>query len=92
MRKHSSAQTHFLDIIIRQRTPILQLLAGEDQTLLVGGDALFVLYLRLYVVDGVGGLDFEGDGFAREGFDEAGFVRLLRLMWRRKGGLHLHWG
>ena len=66
-----SDPTHLLNIIIRQRTPILQLLPGEDQTLLVRRDALLVLDLGLDVVDGVGGFDFEGDGFAREGLDEA---------------------
>ena len=69
-----------MDIIIRQRPPILQLLAREDQALLVGRDAFFVLNLRFHIVDGVRGLDFEGDGFAREGFYEAG-VRGLDLCW-----------
>ena len=62
-----------MDIIIRQRPPVLQLLAREDQPLLIGRDAFFILDLRLYIVDGVRGLDFEGDGFAREGFYEAEF-------------------
>ena len=63
--------TYLLDIVVRQRTAILQLLPGEDQTLLVRRDAFFVLDLGLDIVNGVGGFDFEGDGFAREGFDEA---------------------
>lgn len=65
-----------MNIIIRQRPPILQLFPGEDQTLLVGRDALFVLNLGFNIVDGVGGFDFEGDGFAGEGFDEAFFLRM----------------
>ena len=68
-----SKTPHLLNIIIRQRAPILQLLSGEDQTLLVGGNALFVLDLGLDIVDCVGGFDFEGDGFSREGFHEAVF-------------------
>lgn len=63
--------THLLDIIIRQRTPILQLFPGEDQPLLVRRDALLILDLRLDIVDGVGRFDLEGDGLAGEGFDEA---------------------
>lgn len=59
-----------LNIVVRQRTPVLQLLPGEDQPLLVRRDALLVLDLGLDVVDGVGGFDFEGDGFTRQGFDE----------------------
>ncbi len=62
---------YLLDVVIAQSPSIFQLLPGEDQTLLVGWDTLFVLDFRLHIVDCVGGLDFEGDGFAREGFDEA---------------------
>jgi hypothetical protein len=47
------------------------LLAREDQSLLVWGNTLFILDLRLNVVDSVRRLDFEGYGFAREGLDEA---------------------
>ena len=53
-----------LDVVIRQGAAVLELLAGEDETLLVGGDALLVLDLGLDVVNGVGGLDVESDGLA----------------------------
>ena len=66
-------ETHLLDIIIRQRPPVLQLLAREDQPLLIGRDAFFILDLRLDIVDRIRGFDFEGDGFTRESFYEAGF-------------------
>lgn len=59
-----------LDIVVGQGSSILELFAGENQTLLIRGDALLVLDLRLDVVDGVAGLDIEGDGLTREGFDE----------------------
>lgn len=62
---------YLLDVVIAQGPSIFQLFPGEDQTLLVGWDTLFVLDFRLDIVDCVRGLDFEGDGFAREGFDEA---------------------
>jgi hypothetical protein len=62
---------YLLDVVVAQGTAIFELLAGEDETLLVRRDAFFVLDLGLDVVDCVGGLDFEGDGFAREGLDEA---------------------
>jgi len=61
-----------LDVVIAQGAPVFELLAGEDQALLVGGDAFFVLDLGLDVVDCVAGFDFEGYGLAGEGFDEAG--------------------
>ena len=61
-----------MDIVVGQRTPVLQLLAGEDQPLLVRRDTLLILNFGFDIVDGVGGFDFEGDGFTREGFYEAG--------------------
>ena len=59
-----------LDVVVREGAAILKLLAGEDQALLVGGDALLVLNLGLDVIDGVGGLDLEGNGLSCQGLDE----------------------
>merc|ERR1712111_56671 len=59
-----------LDVVVGKSTAILELLAGEDESLLVGWDTLLVLDLGLDCIDGVGGLDLEGDGLAREGLDE----------------------
>jgi len=59
-----------LDVIIREGTAILKLLAGEDQALLVWGNALLVLDLRFDIVDCVRGLHLEGDGLSGEGLDE----------------------
>lgn len=42
-----------LNVVVRQCTPILQLLACENQTLLVWGNTLFVLNLGLHIVDSV---------------------------------------
>jgi len=42
-----------LDVVVREGAAVFQLLAGEDEALLVGGDALLVLNLGLDVVDGV---------------------------------------
>ena len=44
-----------LDVVIRESTAILELLSGEDETLLIRGNSLLVLNLSLDVVDGVGG-------------------------------------
>ena len=60
----------FLDVVIRQRAAIFQLFTRKDQTLLIRGDAFFVLDLGFDVLDGVGRFDIEGDGFTGEGFDE----------------------
>merc|ERR1711860_199014 len=60
----------FLDVVVGQGTSIFQLLAGKDQTLLIWRNSLLVLDLSLDIFSGVRGLHLEGDGFAREGFDE----------------------
>ena len=59
-----------LDVVVGEGAAVLELLASEDEALLIGRDALLVLDLGLNVVDGVGGLDLEGDGLAREGLNE----------------------
>merc|ERR1719232_540263 len=60
----------FLDVVVREGPAILELLAGKDQPLLVWGNTLLVLDLGFDILDGVTGLDLEGDGLAREGLDE----------------------
>jgi len=59
-----------LDVVIGQSTTILELLAREDQTLLVGRDAFLVLDLGFHILDGIAWLDLEGDGLPRESLDE----------------------
>ncbi|KAF7077754.1 hypothetical protein CFC21_082271 [Triticum aestivum] len=59
-----------LDVVVCQGAAILKLLAGKDQTLLVRGNALLVLDLRLHIVNGVRGLHLQGDGLAGERLDE----------------------
>ena len=54
-----------LDVVVGKGAAVLELLAGEDKTLLVRRDALLVLDLALHIVDGVGRLDLKGDGLAR---------------------------
>ena len=56
----------FLDVVVRESSPVLELLAGEDEALLIGRDAFFVLDLRFDVVDGITGFDFQGDGLSGE--------------------------
>ena len=66
-------------LLVAQGATILELFAGEDETLLVGGDALLVLDLGLDIVDGVRGLNLEGDGLSSESLNED----LHAEMWRR---------
>ena len=74
---HAAAQTQdqmesrlLLDVVVRKRAAVLELLAREDEALLIRGDALLVLDLLLHVLDRVRRLDVEGDGLARQGLDE----------------------
>jgi hypothetical protein len=59
-----------LDVVVRKRAAVLELLAGENETLLVRRDALLVLNLGLDVVDCVGRLDLKGNGLAGQRLDE----------------------
>ena len=59
-----------LDVIVRKGSAVLKLLSSEDESLLIGGDALLVLDLGLDVLNGVRRLNIEGDGLAGKGLDE----------------------
>ena len=74
---HTTTQTEdevkrrlLLNVVVAQRTAILKLLTSKDQALLVRGNALLVLNLRLDVLDRVRGLDLERDSLARQSLDE----------------------
>merc|ERR1711881_33252 len=68
--QHQVQRALLLDVVVRERAAVLELLAREDEALLVGRDALLVLDLRLHVLDRVAGLHVERDGLARERLDE----------------------
>ena len=51
-----------MDVVVGEGAAVFELFAGEDQTLLIRWDAFFILDLGLYIVDGIRGLDFKGDG------------------------------
>ena len=53
-----------LDVVVGKGTAVLELLSGEDQTLLIRGNSFLVLDLALNVVDGVARLDLKSDGLA----------------------------
>ena len=74
---HATAETEhqvqggfLLDVVVTEGAAIFKLLASEDQTLLIGRDALLVLDLSLDIIDSVRRLDLESDSFARKGLDE----------------------
>jgi hypothetical protein len=68
--QHQVERGLLLDVVVRQRAAILELLAREDETLLVRRDALLVLDLLLHVVDGVRSLIFERDRLAGHSLNE----------------------
>ena len=59
-----------LDVIVGEGASILELLSSENQTLLIGRNALLILNLRLDIIDSVARLNLEGDGLASEGLDD----------------------
>ncbi len=59
-----------LDVVVGEGAAVLELLTREDQSLLIRGDALLVLDLGLHGLNGVGGLNFQGDGLASQGLNE----------------------
>jgi hypothetical protein len=70
-KTENQVQSRFLlNVIVGESAAILELLASENQALLVRRDALLILNLRLDIVNSVAGLDLQGDGLARESLDE----------------------
>merc|ERR1711896_124897 len=74
---HASSQSEhkmegalLLDVVVGESSSVLELFASEDQPLLIWGDSLLVLDLGLDVLNGVRGLDLQGDGLTGEGLDE----------------------
>merc|ERR1711974_414320 len=59
-----------LDVVVGESSSVLQLLAGEDQSLLIWRNSLLVLDLSLDVLNAIRGLDLESDGLAGKSLDE----------------------
>jgi len=55
---------------VRKSSAVFQLLASEDETLLIRRNTLLVLNLGLYIVNAVGRFDFKGDSLASKSFDK----------------------
>ncbi len=53
-----------LNVVVRERAAVFELLAGEDQALLVRGNALLILNLGFDVLDRVGRLNLQRDRLA----------------------------
>ena len=60
----------FLNIVVSEGSAVFQLLATENQTLLINGDALLVLDLGFHAFNRVCRFHGEGVSLAREGLNE----------------------
>ena len=60
----------FLYIVVAQSSPILKLLSSKDEALLIRGNTFFILNLSLHILNGIWGLDVQGDGLASKGLNE----------------------
>lgn len=68
---HASTETEdqmksrfLLDVVIRERTAVFKLLSRKDQALLIRRNALLVLNLGLYIIDGIARLNLQSDGLS----------------------------
>jgi len=59
-----------LDVVVAESASVFELLASEDEALLVRGDAFLILDFGLHVLNGVALLHIEGDGLASKGLNE----------------------
>jgi len=59
-----------LDVVVAQGSAVFELLASEDQSLLIGGDALLVLDLSFHSLDSISGFNIKSDGLASQGLDK----------------------
>ena len=60
----------FLNVVVREGSAILELLAGEDESLLIGWDSLLVLNLGFNVFDGIRWLNVKSNGLSGESLNE----------------------
>ena len=68
--EHQVQSGLLLDVVVGKGATILELLASEDETLLIRWNSFLVLNLSLDVVDGVRWLNLESDGLTGERLDE----------------------
>ena len=68
--QHSLKSGLLLNVVVRQSTSILQLLAGQDQSLLIGKNSFLILNLGLYISYCIQGFNHERDNLPYKGFHE----------------------
>ena len=68
--QHQMQSGLLLDVIVAQSAPILQLLAGKDEALLVRWNALLVLNLALHILNSIAGLHIQSNSLASKSLNE----------------------
>merc|ERR1712013_281637 len=68
--EHKVKSRLLLDVVVAQGATILELLSGENETLLIRRNALFVLDLSLHVLNGIRWLYIKSNGLSCESLDE----------------------
>jgi len=68
--EHKMKSALLLDVVVREGSSILKLLASKDEPLLIRGNAFLILNLCLHILNGIRGLNLKGDGFPSKGLDE----------------------
>jgi hypothetical protein len=68
--EHQVQSRLLLDVVVGERAAVFQLLSGEDETLLIRGNTLLVLDLRLHVVDRIRRLNFQRNCLSGKRLDE----------------------
>ena len=66
----AGSQFGSLNVVVGEGSAILELLSGEDKTLLIRRDALLVLDLGLDIVDGVRRFHLKGDSLSGKGLNK----------------------
>jgi hypothetical protein len=69
-----------LDVVIRKGTTVFELLSRKDEALSIGRNALLVLDLLFYIVDGISRLDFECNRLTSQSLDEDLHCRCVILV------------
>ena len=59
-----------LDVVIAKGAAVLQLLSGENQSLLIRGNTFLILNLGLDIVNGIRRFNIKGDGLSSKGLYE----------------------
>jgi len=68
--QHEMQSRLLLDVVVGEGSAIFKLFSCKNESLLIWGNSFLVLDLSFDVLNGVGGFDFESDGFSGQGFDK----------------------